>query len=114
MEDVVKLAEGITKKRWYLCEDLDDKIAQFSRLKTHKGRLEYVPELHRGVKENISYMESKTTLSDSSESDKETRRKKTAPNPDRQSELESMERRRLALKEAKDARMKEKQKKNES
>jgi len=64
MEDVVKLAEGITNDRWYLCEDLDDKIAQFGRLKTHEARLEYVPELHQCVKENITHMESKTTFSD--------------------------------------------------
>jgi len=29
MEDVVKLAEGIKNDRWYLCEDLDNKIGQF-------------------------------------------------------------------------------------
>jgi len=111
MEDVVKLAEGIMNDRWYLCEDLDDKIAQFGRLKTHEERLAYVPELYGCVKENISHMESKTTFSDSSESDKETRRKKTVPNPADQSEVEKMERRRLAEKEAKVVRMKEKKKK---
>jgi len=57
MEDVVKLAEGITNDSWYLCEDLDDKIAQFGRLKTHEARLEYASELHQCVKENISRME---------------------------------------------------------
>jgi len=56
-------------------------------------------------------MESKTTFSDSSESEKETRPKKTVPNPAQQIELEKMERRQLAVKEAKEARMKEKKKK---
>jgi len=110
MEDVVKLAEGIKNNRWYLCEDLDAKINFFRHIMTYTGQLQYVPELHQCVKENIAHMESKTSFSDSSESVKESRPKKKFPNPAMQREYELMERQQLAEKEAKEARLKAKQK----
>jgi len=55
-------------------------------------------------------MESKTSFGDSSESDKESRPKKKVPTPTMQKEFESMERRQLAKKEAKEVSLKVKKK----
>jgi len=73
MEDAVKMSEGITNKRWYLSEDLEKKIQIFRTIRSYEEQLEYVPELHQCVKENVATMMAKTSFSDSSESEKESR-----------------------------------------
>jgi len=107
MVDVVKMSEGIQNKRWHLSEDLDEKIQTFWSIQSYEEQLEYVPELHQCVKENVAIMMAKTSFSDSSDSELEIR--DTAMDARQKKENEALEQKQLVKKKETEDRLKEKQ-----